>query len=225
QDIKADHAYGELVNHVLPTPFAGFFAAVMTGAILSSYNSALNSTCTLFSLGLYRRVINRRASNGQTVRAGKIFGWLIALCSMGLAPLLYGQESIFAYLQKMNGLYFIPILAVVLVGMLSRRVPPMAAKLALVTGFLVIAIGYFVPPAAAIVDSMHEFHFLGLVFAYLVVMMLVIGELRPLGEEWVQQDVGAVDMTPWIHTGKAGLVLLLLVLAIYVSFADLSVLS
>ncbi len=81
------------------------------------------------------------------------------------------------------------------------------------------------PPAAAVVASMNDFHFLGLVFAYLVVMMLVIGEIRPLKEEWVQEDVRAVDMTPWIHARKAGVVLLLLVVAIYASFADISVLS
>ena len=225
QDIKADHSYGMLVNQVLPTPLAGFFAAVLMGAILSSFNSALNSTCTLFSLGLYKRVINPQASNRQVVRSGKIFGWLLAVFSMCLAPLLYGQESIFAYLQKMNGLYFIPIFAVVLVGMLTRRVPPIAAKIALVAGFLVIACGYFVPPAATVVASMHDFHFLGLVFAYLVIMMLVMGEIWPLKEEWMQVDVGAVDMTPWVHARKAGMVLLLLVVAIYVTFADLSVLS
>ncbi|MBT8135103.1 MAG: solute:sodium symporter family transporter, partial [Gammaproteobacteria bacterium] len=161
QDIKADHSYGMLVNQVLPTPLAGFFAAVMMGAILSSFNSALNSTCTLFSLGLYRNVINKDASNQQVVRAGKVFGWLIAIFSMCLAPLLLGQESIFSYLQKMNGLYFIPILAVVVVGMLTRRVPPVAAKAALLTGFIVIACGYFLPAAASIVASMHDFHFLG----------------------------------------------------------------
>ncbi|MBT8120208.1 MAG: solute:sodium symporter family transporter [Gammaproteobacteria bacterium] len=224
QDIKADHSYGMLVNQVLPTPLAGFFAAVMMGAILSSFNSALNSTCTLFSLGLYRNVINKDASNQQVVRAGKVFGWLIAIFSMCLAPLLLGQESIFSYLQKMNGLYFIPILAVVVVGMLTRRVPPIAAKAALLTGFVVIACGYFLPAAASIVASMHDFHFLGLVFAYLVIMMLVMGEIWPLKDEWVQLDVKAVDMTPWIHAKKAGLVLVLLVLSIYITFADLSVL-
>jgi SSS family solute:Na+ symporter len=225
QDIKADHSYGMLVNEVLPTPLAGFFAAVLMGAILSSFNSALNSTCTLFSLGLYKRVINPQASNRQVVRSGKIFGWILAVFSMCLAPLLYGQESIFSYLQKMNGLYFIPIFAVVLVGMLTRRVPPIAAKVALVAGFLVIACGYFFPPAATVVASMHDFHFLGLVFAYLVVMMLVMGEIYPLKEEWVQVDVGAVDMTPWVHARKAGVVLLLLVVSIYITFADLSVLT
>ena len=225
QDMKADHAYGALVNTVLPTPLAGFFAAVMMGAILSSYNSALNSTCTLFSLGLYQKLINPEADNAQVVRSGKLFGWAIAICSMTLAPFLLGQDSIFGYLQKMNGLYFIPILAVVLVGMLNRRVPAVAAKAALIVGFTVIAVGYFFPPAAVIVDAMHEFHFLGLVFSWLVIMMLVIGEIRPRQEEWTQQDVGAVDMTPWPHAAKAGAVLLLMVISIYVVFADISVLA
>jgi SSS family solute:Na+ symporter len=225
QDVRADHSYGVLVNTVLPTAYAGFFAAVMMGAILSSFNSALNSTCTLFSLGLYQSAINRNASNEQVVRSGKVFGWSIAIFSMSLAPLLAGQDSIFSYLQKMNGIYFIPIFSVVLVGMLTRRVPPLAAKLALVSGFVVIAAGYFVPPLALIVDSLNEFHFLGIVFAYLVVLMLIIGELSPLKEEWQQVDVKAVDMTPWAHARKLGAILVLLVLTIYVVFADLSVLA
>ncbi len=225
QDVTADHSYGRLVNQVLPMPLAGFFAAVMMGAILSSFNSALNSTCTLWSLGLYKNVINKDADNTRVVASGKIFGWVLAAVSMSLAPLLAGQVSIFSYLQKMNGLYFIPILAVVLVGMLTRRVPPFAAKLALLTGFIVIACGYFVPPFTQVVAHMHDFHFLGIVFSYLVIMMLVIGELRPLPEEWVQRDVGAVDMTPWKHARKAGLILLLIVLAIYLVFADFSVLE
>ncbi|MDH3747314.1 MAG: solute:sodium symporter family transporter [Gammaproteobacteria bacterium] len=225
QNIKADHSYGQLVNQVLPTPLAGFFAAVMMGAILSSFNSALNSTCPLFSLGLYRNVINKHADNVEVVRAGKIFGWILAVVSMSLAPLLAGQVSIFSYLQKMNGLYFIPILAVVVVGMLTRRVPPVAAKIALLTGFAVIACGYFVPPFTYIVANMHDFHFLGVVFSYLVIIMLVVGELRPLPAEWIQTDVKAVDMTPWKYARRAGAILVLIVLSIYIFFADFSVLE
>ncbi len=187
----------------------------MMGAILSSFNSALNSTCTLFSLGLYKSLINKEANNGQVVKSGKIFGWIIAVFSMTLAPLLIGQDSI----------YFIPIFSVVLVGMLTRRVPPLAAKLALVMGFTIIACGYFVPPLAKIVESMHNFHFLGIVFAYLVILMLVVGELKPLRDEWVQEDVKAVDMAPWKHARAISAVLVLLVLTICVVFADLSVLS
>ena len=225
QDVKPDHAYGQLVNTVLPGPLTGFFAAAMLGAILSSFNSALNSTTTLFSLGLYKTMINKDATEQQVVRSGKIFGWVMAGAAMGVAPLLADIGSIFGYLQKMNGMYFIPIFAVVMVGMLTRRVPPFAAKIGLISGFVIIAVGYFVPPFDAIVNSVHEFHFLGMTFAYLVILMLVLGEIKPLKEEWTQQDAKLVDMTPWKHRGKVAIALLAIVLLIYVSFADFSVLS
>ncbi len=225
EGIKADHAYGRLVNEVLPAPLTGFFAAAMIGAILSSFNSALNSSCTLFSLGLYKGVINPAASERQVVRSGKVFGWIVAVAAMSIAPLLANTTSIFAYLQKMNGMYFIPIFAVVLVGMLSKRVPARAAKQALVTGFAIIAVGYFVSPFERIVASLHEFHFLGIVFAYLVMYMMVMGEISPTEEEFVQENVGAVDMAPWKHARLAGGILVSIVLLIYAIFADFSVLT
>jgi len=224
QDMRADHAYGELVRSVLPTGLAGFFAAAMLGAILSSFNSALNSTCTLFAKGLYKTTIRPEASTEQEVRAGKRFGWAVAVFAMAVAPLLDGQTSIFGYLQKMNGLYFIPIFSVVLVGMLSKRVPASAASTALISGLVIIACGYFVPPLARVVDSMHEYHFLGIVFVYLVMFQLVMAELRPRQEPFVQTDVGAVDMSPWPAARWIGVSLIAAVVLIYVAFADTSTL-
>ncbi|MDX9721837.1 MAG: solute:sodium symporter family transporter [Myxococcota bacterium] len=217
--LKADHAYGTLVRSVLPAPLAGFFAAALVGAILSSFNSALNSTCTLFSLGLYNGLLKRDATEEQVVRSGKTFGWIIALTSMTIAPLLAGTGSIYTYLQKMNGIYFIPIFAVVSVGLLARRVPPLGAKLALIAGFVLIAVGYFVPPFDGWVAAMHEFHFLGAVFAFLVLLMLLLGLLRPLPQAWQQEDCGELDLTPWRGAKAAGAVLTIVVIAIYVAFA------
>jgi len=225
RDIKPDQAYGMLVNTVLPAPLTGFFAAAMIGAILSSFNSALNSSCTLFSLGLYKNVISKDASETAVVRSGRIFGWIIAVIAMCIAPLLVHTPSIFSYLQKMNGMYFIPIFSVVLVGMVTRRVPPVAAKIALIAGFVIIAVGYFVPPFDKVVESMHEFHFLGLVFTWLVVIMLVIGELRPSETEFEQEDVGAVDMKPWKYAMPVGFLLIVIVFTIYITTADFSVLG
>ena len=126
--VDSTFAYGALVRLVLPPVLTGFFAAVMVGAILSSFNSALNSTCTLFSLGLYREYFNPNATDQQVVRSGKWFGWIIAFISMAIAPLLDKVDSIFTYLQQMNGIYFIPLLAVVLVGLVSRRVPAASSR-------------------------------------------------------------------------------------------------
>ncbi|WP_227369803.1 solute:sodium symporter family transporter [Halomonas sp. M20] len=217
--IRADEAYGHLVFNVLPPYLTGFFAAVMVGAILSSFNSALNSTTTLFSLGLYKEVFNRQASEEQIVRVGKIFGWIMAVAAMIIAPLLAGQESLFGYLQKMNAMYFIPILAVVLVGLLTKRVPAIAAKIALVAGCAIIGLVYFVPPFTGLLEVVHDFHFVALVFLALVIMMLLFGKLRPRQTAWVHEDSGKVDLTPWKGAVPAGILLVILVIAIYVAFA------
>ena len=230
--IKSSTAYGKLVERVLPKWLTGFFAAVMLGAILSSFNSALNSSCTLFSLGLFKNLNRFRNTKGivspehefsekQIVGSGKIFGIVVAIAAMVIAPTFAANENIFQFLQKMNGIYAIPILAVVLVAMVSRRVPPLAAKIGLVTGFVVLILGNFVSPFNDIVGTMgNGFYFLGTVFAWLVIMMLVIGELHPSESEWIQKDVGAVDMTPWRHAGKAGVALILVVVGIYAVFAE-----
>ncbi|WP_431023862.1 solute:sodium symporter family transporter [Halomonas sp. H5] len=219
QGVRADEAYGHLVFNVLPPYLTGFFAAVMVGAILSSFNSALNSTTTIFSLGIYKGVLKKDASEEQVVKSGKVFGWIMALTTMTIAPLLAGQESLFGYLQKMNAIYFIPLLAVVLVGLLTKRVPPMAAKVALVGGCLLIAAGYFVPPFDKLPGIMHEFHFVAAVFVLLVAVMLLIGKLRPRATPWVHEDSGEVDLTPWKGAVPSAVVLVVLVILLYGAFA------
>ena len=60
-------------------------------------------------------------------------------------------------------------------------------------GIIIIPLGYFVYPFNLVVESMHEFHFLGIVFAYLVLLQLILGAIWPRETEFVQEDVGAVD--------------------------------
>ncbi|MGO2504142.1 MAG: sodium:solute symporter family transporter, partial [Cobetia marina] len=180
--------------------------------------SALNATTTLFSTGIYKAHLRRDASDEEVVKVSKGFGWVLAIASMTLAPLLAGQESLFGYLQKMNAIYFIPIFAVVLMGLLTRRVPTIAANLALLIGCSVIGVVYFVPAFSGVLDVIHEFHFVGLVFVLLIAMMLIIGKLAPRDEPWIQQDVGAIDMTPWKGAKVCALLLVVLVIAIYLAF-------
>ena len=223
-DVQPDKAYGMLVSNVLPKPLAGFFAAVMVGAILSSFNSALNSTATLFSLGVFARFSG--GDEKRTIAVGKICGGICALLAMTVAPLLAGQASIFGYLQQMNGLYFIPIFSVMLMGMFTRRVPAMAANIALVLGVVMIAGGYFIPSAAQFLKDikLHDFHFLGSVFATLIIFMTGFTMLAPRSTPWEHKHSGDVDLTPWKLAWPLGIALAVAVLGIYIAFADTSVL-
>lgn len=229
-DIANDKSYGQLVNDVLPASLVGFFAAVVMGAVLSSFNSALNSTTTLFSLGIYKDLINKKASEKQIVVSSKWFGWAIAIAAMSLAPLLKGQDSLFGYLQTMNAIYFIPILAVVVVGMLTKRVPGFAGAVGLVVGLALMLVGNFVSFGDDLKslklagDIMHGFHYAGLVFVIIVVLMLAIGAIKPRQTPWVHEHSKDVDITPWKYAIPTGIALVIAVIAIYAVFADFSVL-
>ena len=220
--LPSDKAYGSLVNFVLPDWLTGFFAAVLLGAILSSFNSALNSTCTLFSLGIYKGLICKDAPDHKVVKTGRWFGVIITVISVIVAPLLAETGGIFGYLQKMNAIYFIPILTVVVVGMMTKKVPAFAAEIALIAGIVLIAMGYFVPPFNKIPAYMNEYHFVALVFLILVVFMLLAGKFAPRKVPYEPLDAKATDMTPWKYAVHTGVVLLLIVAAIYIFFADFS---
>jgi solute:Na+ symporter, SSS family len=221
QGVKPDMAYGTLVRDLLPSHLTGFFAAVMIGAILSSFNAALNSTSALFSIGLYKHAINPSGTNEQTVRAAKIFVVIVAIAAMIGAPFLAGQTTIFGYLQKMNAIYFIPIFAVVVVGMLHSRVPAKAASIAMLAGILLIGLGYFVPAFdKAIANAgIHGFHFIGIVFALLVVFLLIMGAVAPRATPWKLEATNNIDMTPWKGAKIASAILVVIVISIYVFFA------
>ena len=139
-----DEAYPTLVSKVLPVSLVGFFAAVLFGAILSSFNSALNSSVTLFGLDIYKEYINKEANEKQVVKVGKTFGVGLALLAMIVAPFIAKAGSIFSYLQEVNGIYSIPILTIIVVGYLTKKVPAIAGKIGILSGSILYIISQFV---------------------------------------------------------------------------------
>jgi SSS family solute:Na+ symporter len=122
----------------------------------------------------------------------------------------------------MNAIYFIPIFAVVVVGMLHPRVPSTAAFLALLLGLVMIGTKYFIPGVAPFVDGIfrYNFHFLGFVFATLVIFMIVWAAFDPRPEPWKLETSTPIDMTPWKNAKWASLILITLVILIYAGFAS-----
>ena len=84
--MAADQAYPLLVMKVLPKPLMGFFAAVMFGAILSSFNSVLNSASTIFTLNVWQPIWGKTASTKKVVKVGQIFGTVVGVVSIAIAP-------------------------------------------------------------------------------------------------------------------------------------------
>jgi SSS family solute:Na+ symporter len=239
---SADSAYPELVRKVLPGAWVGFFAAVLFGASLSSFNSVLNSSVTLFGIDVYKQHINKNADEKTVVKYGKAFGVVLAIASMFIAPLIANAGSLFAYLQEINGIYSIPILTIIVVGYLTKRVPAIAAKVGLISGCLLYILSqfimqpYFINTALenakvlgitdqaelALVKAQAYPHFLdimAILFVLNVVIMLVIGKIKPREEAFVQEYTKQVDITPWKYTKQAGIAICVIVIGVYVYFA------
>ena len=219
---QADLSYGLLVNKVLPPVLLGFFAAVLFGAILSSFNSALNSSVTLFGLDIYKQYIKKDANEQQVVRAGKTFGIGLALLSMIIAPTIANApDGLFGYLQEINGCYTIPILTIILVGYLTKYVPALAAKVAILIGVVMYSISQFVLKGYVISgggEYPHYLHIMAIIFLFNIGVMLLIGKLRPREVAYVQNYTEQVDITTWKPVRTYGIIITIIVISTYFIF-------
>ncbi len=217
-----DQAYPMLVNAVLPKTLVGFFAAVLFGAILSSFNSALNSSVTLFGVDIYKSKIKPHASDKETVQAGKLFGVFLALLAMFIAPLIANApDGLFGYLQEVNGCYSIPILTIIVVGYLTKHVPALAAKVAIISGVLLYSISQFIlkPFVFGEENYPHYLHVMAILFVLNVIIMLVIGKLYPRTEAFKINYTEQVNIEPWKKTTIVGVMICVVVVFIYIYFA------
>ncbi|WP_282081058.1 solute:sodium symporter family transporter [Aquimarina algiphila] len=214
----ADEAYPKLVSKVLPLSLVGFFAAVLFGAILSSFNSALNSSVTLFGIDIYKEYFNKEANEKQIVKAGKSFGILLAVLAMFVAPFLAQAGSIFEYLQQVNGCYSIPILSIIVVGYLTKKVPAIAANVAIVLGALLYITFIILNSTIMKDDFPHFLHVMAILFILNVIIMLIIGKLYPREEAYKQEYTKEVDITPWRYTKIVGVIVCLIVISTYIYF-------
>ncbi len=239
---SSDLAYPELVRAVLPKPLIGFFAAVLFGAILSSFNSVLNSSVTLFGIDIYKQHINKEAPEKTVVRYGKIFGVCLALAAMFIAPMIANAGSLFNYLQEINGIYSIPILTIIVIGYTTKRVPAIAAKIGIISGSLLYIISQFwLQPkfvntaledakASGITDSgelaliqadayPHYLHVMAILFIANIAIMLLIGKLKPRETPYVQEYTKQVEITPFKYVKQFGAIIVIIVVGIYIYFA------
>ena len=227
-------AYPMLVKTVLPTALVGFFAAVMVGAVLSTFNSVLNSAATLFSEGVYKTLINTSSSGRNQVRIGRWCSAALAIAAMLVAPTIDTTGSLYVYLQQINATFFGPMLAVILAGLLTKKINAQAAKAGLIIGPAIFYLLNFsfsdqyqkaMTLAFNLSEPLHFLHTLGFVFAITLLLLVTVsyatsGKVRSY-EPLHEASVGAsVDLTPWRYARVAGIAIALTSIGCYVLLAQ-----
>ena len=227
-----DMAYPMLVNKVLPFYLTGFFAAVLFGAILSSFNAALNSTSTLFMLNIYKPYIKPDATDKQVVFAGKVVAVILAVFSMCVAPLIAKAPSgLFNYLQMVNGFYNVPIFTLIIFGMLNKRAPAWAAKVTLVCFIIAYGLtqipfaGKEAIPLLGWLSGIHYLHVMAILFVIAVAFMWLTGIYWPTKNNTYDdaKDLHVVDTTPWNKAVVMSVAIVLCVFAVYVIFSKFGI--
>ena len=216
-----DEAYPQLVSQVVPAPLMGFFAAVMLGAILSSFNSVLNSVDTMFTMDIYKEFIDKDASEEKLVKVGKNVGIIFAVLTTIVGPLIYFfPAGLKTFLDSLVMLIALPVLTAVFGGFFFKHLPKYSAKVILVLH--VVCYGSFL----LFLNS--KLHYLYAVFVLLPVELLVMFIFNQRNkakhpEVWVQKDIGAVDLTPWKYRWVATALILICVAAVYLAFSPLGI--
>jgi SSS family solute:Na+ symporter len=139
-----DKAYGHIVGQLLPPWLVGAFAAAMFGAVMSSYNATLNSSASLYVCDIHQRYINAKPN------VPRLSTWLqigFAVLSVCLVPAYEGSTSIMGLIQKLIGLFTMPILAAFIIGLLFRNIDARAVIATIIFGSCFYALLSFGWPA------------------------------------------------------------------------------
>ena len=207
-----DTSYPLLVNKVMPTALQGFFIAALFGAILSTFNSFLNSAATIYCKDLLPSISKKQRTDQELIVYAKKVSTIMAIVTMIIGPLLmFGTDGIFLITKRFAGFVNIPIVALFAVGLFNKTVSGLAARIAL----LVHVVLYF--SIVWVFNVKINFvYVMGGLFVFDVVLMLILGQFLKR-EPYVENTVnkGDVDLTNWKYIKVTSVSLILGLIALY----------
>ncbi|MEX2308973.1 MAG: sodium/solute symporter [Pirellulales bacterium] len=134
---RPDHAYLQLVKTLIPTGLKGLVLAGLAAALMSTVSTVLNSTSTLLTIDLYKKLLRPEASDRRQVIFGMISGIVVLIVSVFIAFwYIERSEALFRQIQRVFFYIAPPFSVVFLLGLLWRRANATAAVATIISGFL-----------------------------------------------------------------------------------------
>jgi len=209
---QQDLIYPALIKKVLPLGLSGFFAAVVMGAVLSTFNSVLNSAATIFSVDVYKRLIRKDAGEKRLVWIGRSVSSVLAIFAILAAPLVAkAPEGLYQLLQQLNGIFFIPIASIMLAGFFMRRVSSAGAKAALIFGM-----AYYILTTIILKIDIHFIHNWGIEFVLNVIIMYTVSYFYPRKNFGIDTAEVKMEMIQWKYAKHLSVVLVVVTILIYI---------
>jgi solute:Na+ symporter, SSS family len=211
---KHDSAFALLIKRLIPPGLRGFMLAAILGAVISSLASMLNSASTIFTMDIYRKYLNPRATQGALVAIGRISVGAFVIIGCLVAPLLGDPRfgGIFSYIQEFQGYISPGILAVFVFGLIAPKAPPACGVVGLLLNPLIYFLLAQLFPALAFLDRM------AFTFFTVLAVMGAITAARPLTHSFVLPHNSTVDLEPSVVARRCGWGVVLVTLALYAYF-------
>ncbi len=174
---KSDQAYPWLLHNFVPSGIKGIAFAALVAAIVSSLASMLNSTATIFTMDIYKNLINKESSDTKLVTVGRLTSLTALIIAVVVAqPLLSGLDQAFQYIQEFTGFITPGVCAIFLFGLFWKRATPNAA---------LWGAGLSIPLSFAFMVLLPEVPFMnrwGYVFLILAAIMIFISLIEGKGD-------------------------------------------
>jgi SSS family solute:Na+ symporter len=143
---RPDQAYPTLIRELLPTGYTGLVIAALFAAIVSSLNSMTNSSATIFTMDIYKKIANPNASQKELVLAGRLASGVALLTAVIIAPTLSNLNQAFQFIQEYTGFVTPGVMAIFLFALIWKRTTSTAAlSAALLTIPVSAMLKYFLP--------------------------------------------------------------------------------
>ncbi len=128
-EFREDNAYSAVLGF-LPTGLRGLSLAALTAAIVASLAGKANSISTIYTLDIYRKYINKEASEKKLIWIGRI----VVVVSLVIAIIVNWQDALgiggkggFEFIQKYTGYISPAIFPVFLFGLFWKKTTSKAA--------------------------------------------------------------------------------------------------
>jgi solute:Na+ symporter, SSS family len=206
-----DSIYPMMVKAVLPTYLIGFFAAVIMGAVLSTFNSVINSAATIFTLDIYKVYVNKDAEERKMVNIGKRVSTLLAIFAIMTAPLMSNApEGLYQLLQTLNGLFFVPLGTTIIAGFFFKHVSGTGVKVALFSGMIFYIFTTFIYDI-----GIHFVHVWGIMFLGMIAIMHIVSYFYPVKTKFQITDIKVVDIKEWKYAKIVSAGIALVTISVY----------